>query len=132
MRFVLDTHIWIWGLLAPERLSAEVHAVLSEPDHEQALSVISIWETLVLIRKGRLQVTAPSAGQWVRDALARSPARVSPLTAEIAVASEELELDHGDPADRFIAATALVSGATLITADERLIRCSGLEVLANR
>ena len=46
--------------------------------------------------------------------------------------SERLLLDHRDPADRFIAATAQVLDATLVTADERLIEAADLKVLANR
>ena len=132
MRFVLDTHIWIWGLLASERLTADVRATLSDPKHELHLSVISVWEALVLIRKGRLQVSSTSAEGWVTDALASSPVREHPLTVDIALSSEQLTLDHWDPADRFIAATARVLDATLITGDERLIDCPGIKVLPNR
>jgi len=46
--------------------------------------------------------------------------------------SQRLRLPHWDPADRFIAATSRLLGATLVTADERLIEAKGLSVLANR
>jgi PIN domain nuclease of toxin-antitoxin system len=132
VRFVLDTHIWIWGLLAPDRLSSDVRATLSHPGHEFHLSAISVWEALVLIRKGRLRVTTTSAQDWVADALARSPVCEVAISVEVVMASEKLTLDHWDPADRFIAATAGVLDATLITADERLMDCPGIAVLANR
>jgi PIN domain nuclease of toxin-antitoxin system len=45
-----------------------------------------------------------------------------PLTGEIAIAAAELEGLHADPADRFIAATAIAHNATLMTADDRLLR----------
>jgi PIN domain nuclease of toxin-antitoxin system len=48
------------------------------------------------------------------------------------MASEQLALNHWDPADVFIAATVEVLEATLITADERLIACSEITILANR
>ncbi len=45
-----------------------------------------------------------------------------PLTGEIAILAGELDDLHSDPADRFIAATAIAYDATLLTADERLLR----------
>ena len=132
MRFVLDTHIWIWGLIVPDRLGSDVRATLSNTEHEFHLSAISVWETLVLIRKGRLLVASTNAQNWVADALARSPVCEAPISVEVVMASEHLTLDHWDPADRFIAATARVLDAMLITADERLIGCPGIKVLVNR
>jgi PIN domain nuclease of toxin-antitoxin system len=132
MRLLLDTHIWIWSLIAPDRLSGEVRSSLVKPDHELWLSAISVWEALLLIRKGRLRVGGQEGPIWVAEALARSPVREAPITFDVAVTSEQLVLDHWDPADRFIAATARVLDATLITADERLIASSDIAVLANR
>lgn len=132
MRFVLDTHIWIWSLLTPDRLSSDVRAVLCDPQPKLNLSAISVWETLVLIRKGRLRVTSTSAQTWVTEALSRSPVCEVPVSFEVVMASEQLTFDHWDPADRFIAATTRVLDATLITADERLIACPGLNVLPNQ
>jgi PIN domain nuclease of toxin-antitoxin system len=132
VRFVLDTDIWIWSLLTPDRLSTDVRAVLSDPEPKLNLSAISVWETLVLIRKGRLRVTSTSAQSWITDALGRSPVCEVPVSFEVVMASEQLTLDHWDPADRFIAATARVLDATLITADERLVACPGIGVLPNQ
>lgn len=117
MRFVLDTHTWIWSLLTPDRrgrTSAPCSPKLN-------LSAISVWETLVLIRKGRLRVTSTSAQTWITDVLSRSPVCKVPVSFEVVIASEQLTFDHWDPADRLIAATTRVLDATLITADERLI-----------
>jgi PIN domain nuclease of toxin-antitoxin system len=131
VRLLLDTHIWIWSLLAPDRLSAEVHAALTEQDHELWLSAISVWEALVLIRKGRLRVTSANGQAWVTEALNRSPVREAALSFEIARISEQLPFDHQDPADRLIAATAYALDATLITADARLRDCPDIKVMAN-
>ena len=130
MRLLLDTHIWIWSLTDPSRLAPQVRASLGDPDHELWLSSISVWEVLVLVRKKRLRV-AGSAQQWVADALARAPLRAAPITHAVAMESERLSLDHWDPADRFIAATATLLDATLVTADARLIAARFLKVLSN-
>ena len=51
MNFLLDTHVWLWSLLAPEHLSASTEAVLTDNQHTFFLSPISVWETLLLIEK---------------------------------------------------------------------------------
>ena len=120
MRLLLDTHVWIWRLLEPERLSDEVSKQLSDPTNQLCLSPISVWETLVLARKGRLHLS-PDAGSWVAKALKLSNTVMAPLSHEIAFKSEDLAgFDSVDPADRFLVATALVEDMVLATADRAM------------
>ncbi len=130
MKLLLDTHIWLWALLEPERLTAEVRAALEAPANEIWLSPISVWEALLLAERGRLSVPGP-AGAWIREMVAAVPRREAPLTHEVAILSRELEMAHQDPADRFLAATARAFDLTLVTADARLLGLSGVRTLAN-
>ena len=131
MKLLLDTHIWLWALLEPERLTTSVRAALESPDNELWLSPISVWEAMILAERGRLAVNAPPA-EWVQEMVTAMPRREAPLTHDIAVASRQLSLTHQDPADRFIAATAHVMGLTLVTADERLLHAPEYDRLPNR
>ena len=131
MKLLLDTHIWLWGLLEPERLAAPVREALETPGHELWLSSISVWEASLLIERGRVQLPG-SPHDSVRRLLRALPAREAPVTHDIAVASRQLRLACEDPADRFIAATAQVMGLTLVTADDRLLATTEYAVLANR
>jgi PIN domain nuclease of toxin-antitoxin system len=121
MKILLDTHIWIWRLLEPERLSARLANLLADPAHELLLSPISVWEALVLARRGRLELH-PDPSAWVRTALRRSATVMAPFDHEVALRSEEL-LGFGsqDPADRFLVATAMVHGLALATADQAML-----------
>ena len=130
MKLLLDTHIWLWALLEPERLSPAVRTALQSPDNQIWLSPISVWEALVLAERGRLTITT-TAAEWVQRMVQAIPRREAPLTHDIAVMSRQLTLPHQDPADRFLAATALVMGLTLVTADERLLQSTQYAVLAN-
>jgi PIN domain nuclease of toxin-antitoxin system len=121
MKLLLDTHVWLWSLLEPGRLRREVAALLGSPAAEKWLSPISVWETLILARRGRLDLR-PDPESWVRSQLQRAPVRQIPLDHEIAIHSRRLRTTHEDPADRFIAATARVHELTLVTADDRLLR----------
>lgn len=131
MKLLLDTHIWLWGLLEPDRLAAAVADRLASPASELYLSPISVWETMLLVERGRLDVTGEPRA-WVERMLHASPVREAPLTREVAIESRLLRLPHPDPADRFIAATARVHELTLVTADERLLDSSEFAALANR
>ena len=131
MKLLLDTHIWLWSALEPARLSKRVKAALEDRRNELWLSPISVWETLVLARRKRL-ILESTPEQWVRRALSELPIREAPTTHEVAIRGEALRLDHKDPADRFIVATALVYELTLVTADKRLVKNRQVPILANR
>ena len=131
MRLLLDTHIWLWSLLAPSNLTPAVTAELVSPENELWLSPIATWEALLLIEKGRVEVDGDPF-RWMDDALRAMPFREAALTHEVAVESRHIELPHQDPADRFLAASAKVYDLTLVTADERLLGSDEFSVLANR
>jgi PIN domain nuclease of toxin-antitoxin system len=129
LKLLLDTHIWIWGVLEPERLRPRIQKELNDPDNERWLSPISTWEVLTLTAKKRLQLQRDTA-EWIRQSTA--PFREAPLTHEIALAARQLPFAHQDPADRFLAATAKVLGLTLVTADVNLLGLGDIATLANR
>lgn len=131
VNLLLDTHIWLWSLLEPERLSRRVTAALRSRENEIWLSPISTWELLMLVERGRV-VLDTDPQRWLEKATSIAPMREAPLTHEIARESRRVEVPHQDPADRFIAATAKVLSLTLVTADSRLIGSKGFSSLANR
>lgn len=130
MTLLLDTHIWLWMLIEPSRLKPRVTEALSEPANELWLSPLTVWETLVLCEKGRLELD-PDPHAWVQRQLASGAFREAPLTWSVAAESRKLSVEHEDPADRFLAATARVYDLTLVTSDQRLLRAPGYAVLAN-
>ncbi|MGI8428399.1 MAG: type II toxin-antitoxin system VapC family toxin [Solirubrobacteraceae bacterium] len=117
--YLLDTHIWFWYLLASDRLPGGLREALEGSSCELWLSPISIWELALLHDHGRIELFG-GPRSWVQDALRRVPLRDAPLSREVALRSRELALPHRDPADRFLAATALVHGLTLMTVNDRL------------
>lgn len=133
MNLLLDTHIWVWSHVAPERLTKRVTAALLDRGNELWLSPISVWEFLLLAERGRVRTrTGETPAEWIDAALARTPMRDAALTRAVALRSRTVTLGHADPADRFLAATADVYELTLVTADERLSKGKGFRTLANR
>lgn len=129
MKLLLDTHIWLWSLVRPEQLSGRVQRELADAGNELWLSPVSTWEALLLHAKGRIRL-ASNLRDWMGAASAHF--REAPLTHEIVLAAQELPLEHGDPADRFLAATAEILNLTLVTADHRLLGLGNISTLANR
>lgn len=128
MNLLLDTHIWLWSLLEPDRLSRRARNQLTSPANTLALSPVSVWEALVLAESERV-LLHPDPWSWIRTALSVRPMQEVPVTFDIALGSRIIRLGHDDPADRFIAATAMLHGLTLVTADRSLLRCPDIEVL---
>jgi PIN domain nuclease of toxin-antitoxin system len=129
VKLLLDTHIWLWSLSEPHRLSRRVHQELGDAKNELWLSPVSTWEALLLHAKGRIEFLG-SVREWVTKAT--SHLREAPLTHEIVIAAEGSPLLHRDPADRFLAATAEILSLTLVTADQRLLGLGNISTLANR
>ncbi len=129
MKLLLDTHIWLWYLLGDERLSTNLQTVIAEETTELWLSPISIWETLILAEKGRISLQ-PDAVAWIDLALQTLEIIETPLVYQIAILSRHIELPHQDPADRFIAATAVHYNLRLATVDSNLTGVSWLQTLS--
>lgn len=131
MKLLLDTHIWLWSTLEPERLSRRVDKALADPANELWLSPISVGELIVLLRKGRLTLPNDLAA-WVAKTIQDLQLTEAPFTVDVALAIASINFPHGDPADHFLTATAKVFDLTLVTADEHLINLPGIHVLSNR
>ena len=118
---LLDTHVLIWLDQDSSDLGARCRAAVDSAlaDDSLAVSAISFWEVAMLAERNRLTLDR-ELGAWHRDLLA---AGIRELTVDgsIGIRAASLAGLHGDPADRMIAATAQMYGATLATADRRLL-----------
>jgi PIN domain nuclease of toxin-antitoxin system len=130
MRLLLDTHIWFWSMVEPGMLSRRVAEEIQDPTTELWLSPISIWELIKLCQKGRITLQ-PDPASWIANAIDKLSLREAALTFEVAKEVQQLQLQHRDPADHFLAATAKVLDLTLVTADRRLQSLPDIQVLAN-
>jgi len=131
MKLLLDTHIWLWSHQEPERLARRLARALENRDNELWLSPLSVWETLLLNEKKRIALE-PTAEEWIALALSKVPMKEAPLTTEVVMATQRVELLHRDPVDQLLASTARVFDLTLVTADQSQLRGTGFSTLANR
>ena len=129
LRLLLDTHIILWSAAEPEKLSQNITEDLKSDSNELWFSPISVWEILLLAEKGRISLGA-DIEKSVREIFRKMPLNEATLNHEVAIQSRFVRLPHRDPADRFLAATAIVYDFTLVTADSRILSAKDVPVLA--
>lgn len=126
MRLLLDTHIWLWLLENPSQLAPEVLAQIEHAD-ERLLSAASVWEIAIKANLGKLGASGGAEAIY-REILEEIGASVLLISAEQALIAARLPDVHRDPFDRMLVAQAQATGATLVTADDK-VRAYGGDVL---
>ena len=117
---LLDTHIWVrWIEPDTDPLPLAISKLIDSSDHV-AVSAVSCWEVAYLVKRNRLKLPLPM-DEWLQAALDESGVKSLPLTAKMASRAATLEDIHRDPADRFIIATAIETGAILLTLDSYIL-----------
>ena len=122
---LLDTHVLVWLLEGDRHLGQEARRLADMAVREDTLLVsgMSFWEVAMLVQRHRLVLVQPVAN-WRHNVLELGIAEI-PVSGDIGILATELEDFPLDPADRIIAATAMVHGARLITADASVLGWKG-------
>jgi len=117
---LLDTHVLLWLVLGDARLGRRASAAVraAERTRTLAVSAISFWEIEMLGQRRRVEVEDTLG---LRRAVLGAGVRELPIDGEVALAAAGLPGLHRDPANRFIAASAVMHDATLVTANARLL-----------
>ena len=130
MTILLDTHVWIWMVSSPERLSAHVRRHISREGNERLLSAASAWEMSIKFSKGKL--TLPDApASFIPRLLALTKTTPLPILHSHATRVADLPHHHRDPFDRILIAQAMVENIPIITADARFAKYNIKVIKAN-
>ncbi len=115
--YLLDTHIFLWSMLADTRISAPVRAVLENPQIPVFVSMVTPWEISLKRSIGKLHVTTDIEG-----AITAAGFQVLPLSFSHIQQLDRLPLHHRDPFDRMLIAQAKSESLTLVTADKLVLQ----------
>ncbi|MCK5799381.1 MAG: type II toxin-antitoxin system VapC family toxin [Deltaproteobacteria bacterium] len=118
MKLLLDTHILLWALSDPARLTSAQRTALVDPYHETHVSAVSAWEIAIKQSLGKLSLPGPAA-TWLIPAVLESGFSWLAVTAEDAVRVFRLPWHHRDPFDRLLIAQAN-EAYVLVTQDAKL------------
>jgi PIN domain nuclease of toxin-antitoxin system len=126
---LLDTHVLVWAVAEPKRLSRTATSAISRARKEDGLAIaaITLWELAMLVARGRIQAygTVDASVRLLIEGVT-----VKPLTPEIAALAVQFPADYPlDPADRLIGATAQANGMALVTRDEKMRQSSLLQTI---
>jgi len=131
LKLLLDTHVWLWALSSPEKLSRKASRAIARSSDELYLSPISVWEVRLLISRKRLHISS-NFDQWLSNSHLTLPILEAPVNWAVAAQATHINLPQPDFGDTFLAATAIVCEMTLITADEQLLNAKWLKTMPAR
>ncbi len=120
MRYLVDTHVFLWLLAEPERLG-EGLGPLQDPGNEVLLSAASSWEIAIKAQLGRLDLP-DDPRRYVPDRMRSIGADPLPVEHSHALAVFELPPLHRDPFDRLLVAQARALRLRIVTADAQIAR----------
>ncbi|GAK56143.1 twitching motility protein PilT [Candidatus Vecturithrix granuli] len=116
MRYLLDTHIFLWWLVDQPKLSEATKRVIAASDNEIYVSAASTWEMIIKSAIGKLSLP-PSPQGFIREQLRINRMLPLPITIEHSLALATLPMIHKDPFDRMLIAQTIFERMVLITDD---------------
>jgi PIN domain nuclease of toxin-antitoxin system len=127
VRFLLDTHVFLWLLGTPQLVPDALRDDLADPGNELLVSAVSAMEVATKVRLGKLEPARHLVATWsarVQDLRALE----LPISTEHALLAGSLDWAHRDPFDRLLVAQGLVENVTLVTSDRQISAISGLRL----
>jgi len=115
LKLLLDTHVMLWAISDPGRLSDQARSAIASEENEVFVSVVSPWE--IAIKKSRNRIEIPDD---LDRGLESSRFKLLPVLLRHTKAIETMPHHHRDPFDRMLVAQAIIDGMTLVTADRKL------------
>src|SRR5438309_1437397 len=118
MRLLLDTHIFLWWVDHPEKLSDTARSALEDEANDLLLSVASVWEMQIKIQFGKLKLSLPLK-DLIKNQQETNDLVVLPVDLTHVLALDALPAHHKDPFDRLLIAQSIEEDLTLVSADSQ-------------
>lgn len=119
MRYLLDTHAWLWLLLEPKRIGPKMRKAATSKGNEFHLSIASAWEIAIKHAAGRLALPEPPF-KYVQSRTREDGVGLLAVRLEHVCAAAALPRHHADPFDRLLVAQAQHDELVLVTHDDHI------------
>lgn len=115
MQYLLDTHVILWWLTTPKKISSKAQKIIRDKENSIFISSISFWE--MAIKKGLGRLTLPYN---LIETVAAENFKILPIQAEECLGVADLPLLHSDPFDRLLIIQAKLHDLVIITNDSKI------------
>jgi PIN domain nuclease of toxin-antitoxin system len=116
MRYLLDTHAFIWFITNDDRLGSRAYEEISNIKNDVVLSIASLWEMAIKVSLGKLELGKPFHALIPRELVVNEIGLLSIVPKHLA-ALADLPFHHRDPFDRLIIAQAMIEGIPIVSHD---------------
>lgn len=131
MRFLLDTHTFLWAYSEPEKLTTAARNAVANPENEVFVSAVSFWEISIKISIGKLKPVGKHPSEIVSVAESQGIIPIELTPDEAANYTNLTEATHYDPFDRMLIWQAIQRDMTLVSGDPEFkkFKSDGLRLL---
>ncbi len=117
MKYLLDTHVFLWTIANSKELSKNALAVIKNPDNVVYISSVTLWEIAIKSRIGKLKIEGTSIAE-LQGIIEKLKYSQICLTTEDVLGYEGLkESTHKDPFDRMLIWQCISRDFTMISKD---------------
>lgn len=117
MKFIIDTHCWLWWFLEPKKLGESSYRLIATPNNTVYFSAASSWEIAIKYGSGKLPLPQPPK-EYIPSRLTSQGMSSLPIQHSHTLQAGDLPHHHRDPFDRLLIAQAQIEKLPIMTADE--------------
>lgn len=117
MRYLLDTHTFLWTLRSPHEIADRARSILADPGSELLISIAIPWEIAIKSGAGKLDNISDLLDDF-ENQVSAGGYRILEISCKQAIRSGRLPLHHNDPFDRMLIAQSLDLDVPIISCDD--------------
>jgi PIN domain nuclease of toxin-antitoxin system len=117
VKYLIDTHVFIWFIEGSEQLPPNIRAKVLDINNDCYISIASLWEIAIKSSLGKLKLNIPFT--QIADFLLQTEIKVLPVEMTHLLVLTGLELIHRDPFDRIIIAQSISEELPLLSIDKQ-------------
>jgi len=120
MKFLIDTHVFIWFMMEPDKLSKKALKQIMDENNEIFISSMSFWEIAIKRQSGKLNLGKINTLLLPHIAENYDFSILNPQTYDyVSISQIPLKENHHDPFDRMLIQQAIRNDLVLISKDEK-------------
>ncbi|MGK7933675.1 MAG: type II toxin-antitoxin system VapC family toxin [Microcystaceae cyanobacterium] len=117
MKILLDTHVWLWALVKPEKLELSAKNIITARENALYLSIASVWEIGIKVKIGKLTLPE-SLETFIMTRVDIWGMYLLDININHVIKASQLPLHHKDPFDRILIAQSQVENIPILTIDK--------------